>query len=199
MTGRPTTVTGWVCCGSVTLIERVCVHAANELRSRTVGEHSLAAAAAGRHAGGFRGAPHVAVVPTHACISPVTMASLNCFVTAQLSRRAPQGSARALSRRCGGLPRLPAATCRSSPKEVDTTAPLPADSAANSSAAAASPAAAPAPAAADSLAPDRLKQLRRDGMALKDVIKMGRRGVAEGLTKQIQQRWNTSEVRRQAG
>lgn len=50
--------------------------------------------------------------------------------------------------------------------------------------------------AAASLPPERLKQLRRDGLALKDVIKMGRRGAADGLAKQVQQRWNTSEVRR---
>ncbi|KAL4433090.1 hypothetical protein ABPG77_006517 [Micractinium sp. CCAP 211/92] len=50
--------------------------------------------------------------------------------------------------------------------------------------------------AAASLPPERLKQLRRDGLALKDVIKMGRRGAADGLAKQVQQRWNTSEVAR---
>lgn len=49
--------------------------------------------------------------------------------------------------------------------------------------------------AAASLPPARLKQLRRDGLALKDVIKMGRRGAADGLARQVQQRWNTSEVR----
>ncbi|KAL4428246.1 hypothetical protein ABPG75_002335 [Micractinium tetrahymenae] len=50
--------------------------------------------------------------------------------------------------------------------------------------------------AAASLPPERLKQLRRDGLALKDVIKIGRRGPAEGLARQVQQRWNTSEVAR---
>lgn len=52
----------------------------------------------------------------------------------------------------------------------------------------------PATSKADSLPPERLKQLRRDGLALKDVIKMGRRGPAEGLASQVRQRWNTSEV-----
>ena len=52
----------------------------------------------------------------------------------------------------------------------------------------------PAPSKAASLPPERLKQLRRDGLALKDVIKMGRRGPAEGLASQVRQRWNTSEV-----
>ena len=55
----------------------------------------------------------------------------------------------------------------------------------------------PAPSKADALPPERLKQLRRDGLAMKDVIKMGRRGPAEGLANQVRQRWNTSEVRRQ--
>ena len=49
--------------------------------------------------------------------------------------------------------------------------------------------------AADSLPPERLKQLRRDGLEIKNVIKLGRRGVADGLALQIRQRWNTSEVR----
>ncbi len=31
-------------------------------------------------------------------------------------------------------------------------------------------------------------------MAIKDTIKLGRRGVAEGFIVQVFQRWNTSEV-----
>ena len=60
----------------------------------------------------------------------------------------------------------------------------------------ATPAAATPTTAADSLSPTRLKQLRQAGLAMKDVIKLGRRGAAPGLTSQIQRRWNSSEVGR---
>jgi hypothetical protein len=51
-----------------------------------------------------------------------------------------------------------------------------------------------ASAAAASISPERLKELRRAGLAIKDTVKIGRRGAAEGLANQVRQRWNTSEV-----
>lgn len=46
----------------------------------------------------------------------------------------------------------------------------------------------------DSIPPEILKELRRKALAMKDVIKLGRRGVAPGLVSQIKNRWKTSEV-----
>ncbi|KAI3428629.1 hypothetical protein D9Q98_007452 [Chlorella vulgaris] len=51
-------------------------------------------------------------------------------------------------------------------------------------------------AAAASISPERLKELRRAGLAIKDTVKIGRRGAAEGLANQVRQRWNTSEIAR---
>lgn len=45
-----------------------------------------------------------------------------------------------------------------------------------------------------SVPPERLKQLLRDGLALKDIIKLGRKGAAPGLAIQVRQRWYTSEA-----
>ena len=77
---------------------------------------------------------------------------------------------------------------------ADSIAPPPPEPLAASSTAAADPPPAAA-STADSLSAERLKQLRRDGLEIKNVIKLGRKGVADGLVLQIRQRWNTSEVR----
>ena len=51
----------------------------------------------------------------------------------------------------------------------------------------------------DVLPGDRLRQLRRDGLALKDKIKIGRLGVDGRVAAQIHRRWNTSEARAEGG
>lgn len=40
----------------------------------------------------------------------------------------------------------------------------------------------------------KLKALRRMGLEMKDVIKLGRRGVGEGVVYQIRNKWRTSEI-----
>lgn len=49
----------------------------------------------------------------------------------------------------------------------------------------------------DSIPAGKLKELRRLGLSMKDIIKLGRRGVGGGVVGQIFARWNTSEVRGQ--
>ena len=68
-----------------------------------------------------------------------------------------------------------------------------------------SPVSAPAPATAveppclpsrlDSIPPEKLKSLRKIGLEMKDVIKLGRLGVGKGIIQQIRNRWQTSEVK----
>jgi CRS1 / YhbY (CRM) domain len=50
------------------------------------------------------------------------------------------------------------------------------------------------PSRLDSIPPEKLKQLRKLGLEMKDVIKIGRLGVGKGLIQQIKNRWQTSEV-----
>lgn len=47
----------------------------------------------------------------------------------------------------------------------------------------------------DQIPIEKLKALRKLGLSMKDVIKLGRRGVAPSVVVQIQNRWRTSEVR----
>ena len=42
--------------------------------------------------------------------------------------------------------------------------------------------------------PEKLKSLRRLGLEMQDVIKLGRLGVGQGVKQQIHNRWKTSEV-----
>jgi len=46
----------------------------------------------------------------------------------------------------------------------------------------------------DAIPADKLKALRRAGLQMKDVIKLGRKGVCESLVAHIKRRWHTSEV-----
>ena len=46
----------------------------------------------------------------------------------------------------------------------------------------------------DAIPPPLLKALRRQGLQMKDAIKLGRLGVGDGMVEQIRRRWNTSEV-----
>ncbi|KAL4523071.1 hypothetical protein Ndes2526B_g07885 [Nannochloris sp. 'desiccata'] len=50
------------------------------------------------------------------------------------------------------------------------------------------------PSRIDSIPPEKLKTLRRLGLEMKDVIKIGRLGVGKGIIQQINNRWQTSEV-----
>lgn len=43
---------------------------------------------------------------------------------------------------------------------------------------------------------EELQRLQQEGLGLQDKIKLGRRGVAEGIVLQVRQRWNTCEVGR---
>jgi RNA-binding protein YhbY len=52
------------------------------------------------------------------------------------------------------------------------------------------------PSSIEDLPPARLKALRRMALEVRDVIKVGRRGVSAGLISQIHNRWRTSEVAR---
>jgi hypothetical protein len=52
----------------------------------------------------------------------------------------------------------------------------------------------PLPSRIDSIPPEKLKSLRKIGLEMKDVIKVGRLGVGKGLIQQISNRWQTSEV-----
>jgi hypothetical protein len=47
----------------------------------------------------------------------------------------------------------------------------------------------------DSVPPEKLKCLRKLGLEMKDVIKIGRLGVGKGIIQQINNRWQTSEVK----
>jgi RNA-binding protein YhbY len=46
----------------------------------------------------------------------------------------------------------------------------------------------------ESIPPSKLRELRRTGLEMKDVIKLGRLGVGEGVIYQIRNRWKTSEI-----
>ena len=46
----------------------------------------------------------------------------------------------------------------------------------------------------DSIPPAKLKALRKLGLEMQDVIKLGRLGVGSGIVQQIKNRWKTSEV-----
>jgi len=46
----------------------------------------------------------------------------------------------------------------------------------------------------DAIPPTKLRELRRMGLEMKDVIKLGRLGVGEGVVYQIRNRWRTSEI-----
>lgn len=46
----------------------------------------------------------------------------------------------------------------------------------------------------EAIPPTKLKALRRMGLEMKDVIKLGRLGVGEGVVYQIRNRWKTSEI-----
>ena len=98
-----------------------------------------------------------------------------------------------MARRAAPRPSRRAAAIVRASEGAEGVAPTPPEALVASSTAAADPPPAAA-SAADSLPPERLKQLRRDGLEIKNVIKLGRRGVADGLALQIRQRWNTSEV-----
>jgi hypothetical protein len=50
------------------------------------------------------------------------------------------------------------------------------------------------PSQIDSIPPEKLKSLRKLGLDMKDVIKIGRLGVGKGIIHQIKNRWQTSEV-----
>jgi len=52
----------------------------------------------------------------------------------------------------------------------------------------------PLPSRIDSIPPEKLKNLRKLGLEMKDVIKIGRLGVGKGIVQQIKNRWQTSEV-----
>lgn len=54
----------------------------------------------------------------------------------------------------------------------------------------------PAASPVDSIDPIKLKALRRLGLEMRDVIKLGRLGVGAGALHQIRNRWRTSEARR---
>lgn len=51
------------------------------------------------------------------------------------------------------------------------------------------------PSRLDSIPPEKLKSLRKIGLEMKDVIKLGRLGVGKGIIQQIKNRWQTSEVK----
>lgn len=125
------------------------------------------------------------------------MSLATCFQPAAASLASRAGRA-PLATTPSRLPRLPAPSPAHSRRTCTYAAGAPEAGAASSSGPPLPPpdaAAAPATDAAAALPAERLKQLRRDGLALKDVIKVGRLGVAEGIAVQVRQRWNTSEVR----